>query len=52
MNRHSRSAPLAALAPSHAGPVSWQLLLRWLREDGVISADESERTTQRCSRAS
>ena len=51
MNRHSRSAPLAALAPSHAGPVSWQLLLRWLREDGVISADESERTTQRCSRA-
>ncbi len=51
MNRHSRSAPLAALAPSHAGPVSWQLLLRWLREDGVISADESERTAQRCSHA-
>ena len=38
MTRHSRSAPLAALAPAHTGPVSWQRLLKWLHEDGVISA--------------
>ena len=51
MTRHSRSAPLAALAPAHTGPVSWQRLLKWLHEDGVISAEESERTAQRCSHA-
>ena len=51
MTRHSRSAPLAVLAPAHTGPVSWQRLLKWLHEDGVISAEESERTAQRCSHA-
>ena len=51
MTRHSRSAPLAALTPTHTGPVSWQRLLKWLHEDGVISAEESERTAQRCSHA-
>ena len=51
MNRHSRSAPLTPVEPRHAGPVSWQLLLKWLREDGVISGEEAERTARRCSQA-
>ena len=36
---------------SHQGPLSWQLLLRWLREDDVISAEVAERTAHRMASA-
>ena len=51
MKKHSRPAPLEALAPRHQGPVPWHLLLQWLHEDGVITAEEAERTARRCSQA-
>jgi general secretion pathway protein E len=33
------------------GPLDWRSLVGWLREDGVISADEAERTITRCASA-
>ena len=33
------------------GPLDWRSLVGWLREDGVISAEEAERTTTRCASA-
>src|SRR3954467_4780651 len=33
------------------GPLHWQMLVEWLSEDGVISADEARRTISRCSQA-
>ena len=51
MKKHSRPAPLEALAPRHSGPVPWHLLLQWLREDGMITPEEAERTARRCSQA-
>lgn len=39
------------LAGSHQGPLDWRTLVNWLREDGVISADEADRTVARCSSA-
>ncbi|WP_137920538.1 GspE/PulE family protein [Hydrogenophaga sp. 2FB] len=33
------------------GPLDWRTLVGWLREDGVISAEEAERTIARCSSA-
>lgn len=40
-------------APKHAdiGPLDWRVLVGWLREDGVISADEAARTIARCASA-
>lgn len=33
------------------GPLDWRTLVGWLREDGVISAEEAELTTTRCASA-
>ncbi|MDP2023346.1 MAG: ATPase, T2SS/T4P/T4SS family [Hydrogenophaga sp.] len=33
------------------GPLDWRTLVGWLREDGVISADEAARTVARCASA-
>lgn len=33
------------------GPLDWRSLVGWLCEDGVISAEEAERTTTRCASA-
>ncbi len=33
------------------GPLHWQMLVEWLSEDGVISAEEARRTIARCSQA-
>ncbi|MCW5670434.1 MAG: Flp pilus assembly complex ATPase component TadA [Hydrogenophaga sp.] len=33
------------------GPLDWRSLVGWLREDGVISAEEAERTITRCASA-
>ena len=47
--------PAAAHAPhSHGaphGPLQWRQIVDWLRADGVISAEQAERTIERCSRA-
>lgn len=36
---------------SFDGPLDWRTLVGWLREDGVISTEEAERTTTRCASA-
>ncbi len=33
------------------GPLDWRSLVQWLAQDGVISAEEAERTIARCSQA-
>ncbi len=38
-------------ARNNLGPLGWQSLVGWLREDGVISADEAARTVARCASA-
>ncbi|MBQ0921913.1 type II/IV secretion system protein [Hydrogenophaga aromaticivorans] len=41
-----------APAPAAAqGPLDWRTLVGWLRDDGVISADEAARTVARCASA-
>ncbi|QHI98086.1 type II/IV secretion system protein [Xylophilus rhododendri] len=45
----STAPPIAAVQA--AGPVTWRQMVEWLRADGVIGADEAERTIARCSRA-
>jgi general secretion pathway protein E len=37
--------------PAEMGPLDWRILVGWLREDGVISADEAARTVARCASA-
>jgi general secretion pathway protein E len=34
-----------------SGPLDWRRLLQWLQADGVISAEEAQRTAARCSQA-
>ncbi|MCL1960561.1 MAG: hypothetical protein FWG56_02005 [Desulfovibrionaceae bacterium] len=46
MKQSAKTTPL-----THHGPVQWRLLTDWMREDGVITAAEAERTIARCSRA-
>ncbi|QIL43394.1 Flp pilus assembly complex ATPase component TadA [Acidovorax sp. HDW3] len=41
----------AKTAPRRPGPLDWQRIVRWLQSDGVISAEEAQRTTARCSQA-
>ncbi|MCJ0765299.1 GspE/PulE family protein [Variovorax terrae] len=36
---------------SHVGPVDWRRMVEWLSADGVISAEEAQRTIARCSQA-
>ena len=36
---------------SYFGPVTWQAMVQWLLEEGVISAEEEQRTVARCSSA-
>ena len=43
MNKPAASAKPAA----PTGPLAWRSLLKWLRDDGLVSADDAERTTQR-----
>ncbi len=50
MKTITRPAPLQP-APAYHGPVQWRHLVEWLREDGVITPDEAERTIARCSQA-
>ena len=50
MKRSTRPAPLATVVP-YVGPVHWRHLVEWLRDDGVITPAEAERTIARCSQA-
>ncbi|MDR0227169.1 MAG: Flp pilus assembly complex ATPase component TadA [Burkholderiaceae bacterium] len=45
------SARPAASLSSMSGPLDWRRLLQWLQADGVISAEEAQRTAARCSQA-
>ncbi|MDB5932224.1 MAG: type secretion system protein, partial [Polaromonas sp.] len=45
------SLNLASQKPLHVGPLDWRRLVEWLREDGIISNADAERTIARCSQA-
>ena len=38
----------APFHPVHVGPLEWRKLVEWLSEDGVIDAQEAQRTITRC----
>ena len=41
-------APKPPLKPVlHKGPLDWRVILDWLREDGIISRDDADRTAKR-----
>jgi len=46
-----KTATTQAAATSHDGPLDWRLVLRWLKDDGVISEDVARRTESRISSA-
>ncbi|HSX95060.1 MAG TPA: ATPase, T2SS/T4P/T4SS family [Hydrogenophaga sp.] len=46
-----KTATAQAAASTPNGPLDWRLVLRWLKEDGVISEDEARRTEARISSA-
>ena len=50
MKRHH---PAAAPAPKIGfyGPIQWRQLVEWLRDDGIITRAEADRTIARCSQA-
>lgn len=41
------------MSPTHnqSGPLEWRRVVEWLRADGVISAEQAQRTIARCSQA-
>ncbi|WP_367065812.1 ATPase, T2SS/T4P/T4SS family [Oryzisolibacter sp. LB2S] len=45
---HHASPPAAA---DHRGPLHWRQIVDWLRADGVIDAEQAERTVARCAQA-
>ena len=49
MNHHAKPKPPANTP--YSGPVNWRLLVEWLRQDGVISDAEAQRTVARCAQA-
>ena len=51
MKHKTKPAPLTPMADAYRGPVQWRQLVDWLREDGVITAVEADRTISRCSQA-
>jgi general secretion pathway protein E len=48
MKTHS---PAAAVVQPPPGPLDWRTLVGWLQADGVISAEEAQRTITRCASA-
>ena len=50
MHPNASAAPLNAVA-APVGPLDWRRVVGWLREDGVISPEEAERTIARCAQA-
>ncbi|ATH11723.1 type II secretion system protein E [Delftia acidovorans] len=48
----STTQPKTAVVPSNpSGPLDWRRLVQWLLADGVITAEEAQRTVARCSQA-
>ncbi|KZK25565.1 general secretion pathway protein E [Delftia sp. 60] len=48
----STTQPKPAVVPSNpSGPLDWRRLVQWLLADGVITAEEAQRTVARCSQA-
>ena len=45
------AVPRASSAAAFTGPLVWRKVVDWLSADGVISADEAQRTIARCSQA-
>ncbi len=43
-----RPASSAPFHPPHSGPLDWRKLVEWLSEDGIIDAQEAQRTITRC----
>jgi general secretion pathway protein E len=43
-----RPASSAPFKPLHSGPLDWRKLVEWLSEDGIIDAQEAQRTITRC----
>ena len=43
-----RSVPPSKDNPPHVGPLDWRKLVEWLSEDGIIDAQEAQRTITRC----
>ena len=50
---HSKTLRSTAPLPksTHIGPVDWRNVVKWLEQDGIISADEALRTVARCAQA-
>ena len=47
----STHKPKAVVMVTHSGPVDWRRLVDWLERDGVIAAEEAQRTIARCAQA-
>ncbi|MCD2513090.1 GspE/PulE family protein [Comamonas endophytica] len=43
--------PPSSGGTAESGPLHWRSIVRWLQADGVITAEEAERTIVRCSQA-
>ena len=43
--------PKSVVKVTHSGPVDWRRLVDWLERDGVIAAEEAQRTIARCAQA-
>ena len=50
-HHHAATPPKLAPASVHTGPLDWRRIVDWLRTDGVIAAEEAQRTIARCSQA-
>jgi general secretion pathway protein E len=49
MSTHSK--PKTLVKVTHSGPVDWRRVVDWLEHDGVIAAEEAQRTIARCAQA-
>ncbi|XAH24896.1 ATPase, T2SS/T4P/T4SS family [Xylophilus sp. GW821-FHT01B05] len=47
----STTVPTAFVVSNHQGPIDWRRIVEWLRDDGVIAAEEAKRTIARCAQA-
>ena len=53
MTHHSTTlaSPRHASSLAPVGPLDWRRIVEWLSADGVVSAEEAQRTIARCSQA-
>ena len=49
---HNEAHSSQAVQPTaYQGPLDWRIMVQWLQQDGVITANEAQRTVARCSTA-